>query len=329
MVKAGGRTRPVQQLPEPSRFWIAYSPRTWRCSSELWTDLAALSLNGMQKPAADQAIPEIAAEALDDLLYLPPVDDSLAPSRDQWAASWVESGTSVLIQLRIDQRCKVEGANVIYDLLGPLLDRETERFLTLPEGSAAVWPLIPGTTDRPGRWDDGLALLAKAGVSTVQPVSVTLTPVQRRRLAEGRDESVFDALFHRSGDGFTERDFASYAAEHGLQVFIDRPPVGHVAKTLSNRELASKLALAGEIWLRLDRSMAAGQALFRAARGADTTPFDLRALVQEDNLKVIDWLNGHGRQIIEEWVRSGASSMIEELFTEYCGDSPAKIPEEE
>lgn len=319
MVKAGGRTRPVQQLPEPSRFWIAYSPRTWRCTSELWTNLASLGLSGMQKPAIDHGIPEIAAEALDDVLYLPPVDNALATERDRNAASWVESGTSVLVQLQIDQRCPVEGTTQVYDLLHPLLQRETEKFLTLPEGSIAVWPLIPGITDRPGRWDDGLSLLAKAGVRCVQPVLVSLTPVQRRKLAEGRDESVFDALFHRAGEGFSERDFASYAAEHDLQVFMDRPPVGTVAKLRFNREIASKLALAGELWLRLERSMASGQALFRAARGADSTTYDLRALVQEENLKVLDWLNSSGRQMVEEWIRDGSSTLLDELFNEYCG----------
>ncbi len=321
-VKAGGRTRPVQQLPEPSRFWIAYSPRTWRCCSFLWTDIARLDLGGMQKPSSEQGIPEVAGEALDDLFYLPPVDPRLAEERDRLAASWVESGTGVLVQLRMHEVCKVQGAVKVFDLLEPLLTSETEDLLSLPKDSFAVWPLIPGISDHPGRWEDGLPLLASAGVRCVQPVSLDLSPVQRRRLAEGRDESVFDALFHGSKEGGTEQDFADYAHRHGLKVFIDRPLVGAAVRVRSNREIAAKLALAGELWLRMEKSVAVGQAFFRAARGAETTPLDLAALVREDNLRVISWLNDASRDLVKEWVTHGTTEKVDALMAEYVGDVP-------
>ncbi len=320
MVKAGGRTRPVQQLPEPSRFWIAYSPRTWRCCSFLWTDVARLDLGGMQKPTSGHGIPEVAGEALDDLFYLPPVDSELSAERDRMAASWVESGTGVLVQLRIGEVCKVDGAVKVFDLLEPLLSSETEDLLSLPEGSVAVWPLIPGISDHPGRWEDGLPLLASAGVGCVQPVALDLSPVQRRRLAEGRHESVFDALFHGSKEGGTEKDFARYAHRHQLKVFMERPLVGAAARVRSNREIAAKLALAGELWLRMEKSVAAGQAYFRAARGAETTSLDLAALVREDNLKVINWLNDASRELVEEWVQHGTLGQLDTLMAEYVGD---------
>ena len=322
-VKAGGRTRPVQQLPEPSRFWIAYSPRTWRCSSFLWTDIARLDLGGMQKPTSGHGIPEMAGESLDDLFYLPPVDSELTAERDRMAANWVESGTGVLVQLRIGEICKVDGVVKVFDLLEPLLSSETENLLSLPEGSVAVWPLIPGISDHPGRWEDGLPLLASAGVGCVQPVALDLSPVQRRRLAEGRDESVFDALFHGSKEGGTEKDFARYAHRHGLKVFMDRPLVGAAARVRSNREIAAKLALAGELWLRMEKSVAVGQAYFRAARGAETTSLDLAALVREDNLKVINWLNDASRELVEEWVHNGTLERVDSLMAEYVDDPTA------
>lgn len=315
--KAGGRARPVRQLPEASRFWIAYSPRTWRCSSTLWTDIARLDLGGMQKPLLSSGIPEMAAEGLDDLLYVPPVDPTLAEERDRLAAGWVESGTPVLAQLKIGESCAVQGAHLVYDLLDPLLSSETEEFLSLPEGSMAVWPLIPGISDHPGRWEDGLPLLAHAGVRCVQPVALDLSPVQRRRLAEGRDDSVFDALFHSSDEGGGERDFARYAHQHGLSVFMERPEVGIAPRQKSNREIAGLLALAGELWLRQEKSISVGQAFFRAARGAETFPHDLVALVREDNLKVINWLNDTSRELVESWVQSGRSELLETLMSDY------------
>ena len=321
-VKAGGRTRPVQQLPEPSRFWIAYSPRTWRCCSSLWTDIARQDIGGMQKPSIDHGIPEMAGEGLDDLFYLPPVDEELAAERDRLAVSWAETGTAILVQQRIGEQCNVDGVenvHVVYDLLEPLLSGETELLLSLPKGALAVWPLIPGLSDNLGRWEDGLPLLAHAGVRCVQPTALDLSPVQRRKLAEGRDDSVFDALFHGSRDVGTEQDFAYYAHRHGLDVFMERPPVGIAPKQRSNRAIAAKLALAGELWLRLEKSMAVGQGFFRAARGAETSPHDLAAIVREDNLKVIDWLSDPSRDLVERWVKHESQEAIDALMAEYVG----------
>lgn len=317
----GGRTQPVQQIPEPSRFWIAYSPRTWRCAGGLWTDLARLDLGGAQKSSAGQGIPELAGDELDDLMYVPPVTDELASARDAIALSWAESGSAVLVQLELDQRCNVQGVHPIHDLLEPLLNQETERFLSLPSGAVTVWPLIPGISDHPRGWEEGLSLLAQAGVECVQPVALQLTAIQRRKLAEGRDDAVFDALFHRAGEGLGEREFAVFAHRQGLKVFMDRPPAGLTPRTQSNREIAAALAMAGELWLRLNRSVALGQALFRAARGAESTPYDLRALVHEDNLKVLSWLGDAGRKLVHEHVLLGASSLLTELRAEYLGEA--------
>ncbi|MCG8461050.1 MAG: hypothetical protein MI919_32600 [Holophagales bacterium] len=184
--------------------------------------------------------------------------------------------------------------------------------------------MIPGLTDELELWDDGLELLALRGVACVQPLILELTPVQRRRLAEGRDEQVFDALFHGRLDSRVERGFSGRAYGHGLQLFAERPHAGGVGlRKRSNRAIAAQLTLAGELWLRLDRSTTVGQGLLRAARGAESTHHDLAAIAREGNLDVIDWLTVLARELVEEWVESGAASLVAELRNEYLRVRPS------
>ena len=75
------RTRAIRQIPEPGRFWIAHAPRTWRCAGGLWTDLATSQLGGLRS-RSETAIPQLDADEVDDLLYLPPVSPGLRAERD-------------------------------------------------------------------------------------------------------------------------------------------------------------------------------------------------------------------------------------------------------
>ena len=215
---------------------------------------------------------------------------------------------------------------VIYDLLGVLLEGDVDRLSELPHGSLAVWPLIGGLTDRPDVWDEGCMLLKIAGVKCVQAMVVDLSASMRRKLAEGRDDDVFDALFH--GDPPSEQLFATYGERYGLEPFIERPHTGISPRQVRNRRIAADLALAGEIWLRLGKSVGIGQALFRAARGAEKTHHDLAALVKEENLTVMDWLDAHSLRFVEEIVQAGHSTLLHELIEEYLGRR-GRIPEPE
>lgn len=328
------RTYALRRLPEPSTFWIACSPRSWRCGGGLWTDLANGRLGGFQqtsqkatshkatsqkamshKAMSQKTLPLFDAADLDDLLVLPPVPEELARDRDHLAMRWIEAGTPVLLQLRPGELCEVGQAHPIYDLLEPLLDDQLHRFTDLPAGSTAVWPLISGLTDDSDVWDEGLELLQAAGVKCVQPLTLELQPRERRRLAEGRDDDVFDALFHDPPP--SERSFACSADRHGLAVFMRRPRSGGIPRVENNRRIAADLALAGELWLRLGRSVASGQALFRAARGAENTDKDLVALAREENLMVMTWLDAKTLEVTEEIIREGTSVLLQELMDEY------------
>jgi len=96
-----------------------------------------------------------------------------------------------------------------------------------------------------------------------------------------------------------------------------RPATGFSPRRSGNRRLAAGLALAGELWLRLERPESRGQALLRAARGADRAAYDLTALVREGNLAVMDWIDDLGVEILGELVETGRSALLEALLEDY------------
>lgn len=314
-----GQSRPVQQLPEPARFWIAYAPRNWRSAAGIWTDLANARVAGLHGVHGAH-MPELDASELDDLFYLPPVVPELARQRDELAVALIELEVPVLVELLPGESTRAVGAYVVYDLLDTLLEGEFERLVELPRGAVVAWPLIAGLTDRVDVWDEACVLLKEARVNCVQAVEVELSPALRRRLAEDRDDEIFDALFH--GEVATEQQFAAYAERFGFEPFMMRPLTGHSPRQIRNRRIAADLALAGEVWLRLAKPPSVGHALFRAARGAEHTHHDLAALVRDNNLTVMDWLDAQSVEVVEEIVRKGRSQLLTRLMEEYLGRRP-------
>ncbi len=310
------RTLPVRQLPEPGRFWIGMAPRSWRGCGGLWTYLAAARL-GVGEAGPGQIIPEIKAEGRDELFYIPPVAPRLVAERHRLVERLSASGTPVLLQLLPGEAALTGPATLVYDLLIPLLEGRLEALTELPAGSGAVWPLIAGLTDQPELGQEGCELLAAAGVGFVQPLTLELTPILRRRLAEGQSDRVYDALFH--GPPPAERALARVAASHGLETFMPRPDTGQSQRQTANRKIAAELSLIAELWSRLERPLGRGQAIFRAARGAETTRYDLAAVAREENLEVLDWLDAELAELVDEIVHRGKSEIQAELLDEYLG----------
>jgi hypothetical protein len=320
---AAGVEKPAVQTPEPGRFWVRYVPKGWEAPDRPWVHLGAGTLGewsraGKGKTADLAALAEI---ALDDVLYIPPVPARRAAARDELAQTRLVAGTPVLVHLLPGDETTVpavSGAAFVIDLLAALLDRDLGTLRRLPAGSAAVWPLLPGLTDDPALWELGCRDLAAAGVRIVQALSPTLSPADRRRLAErwggDREEETFDALFHREPP--SERTFARVAHRHGLAPFLPRPLPRPPVHRAGNRSLAGALALAGELWLRLGRPVEPGQALFRAARWVDDTHYDVEALAREGNLGILP-LDPESRGIIREIVEEGESEMVERLLEDY------------
>jgi hypothetical protein len=209
----------------------------------------------------------------------------------------------------------VAGGKIVYDLLPALVAGDLSPLGELPAGSVVIWPLIAGLTDQPAMVEAGLDRLAAVGVGYVRGLALVLQPAIRRRLAELGGEAVFDRLFH--GPPPAERLFAIQAAAVGLKPFMERPLPSDPPALAHNRWLAGELAIIGELWLRIERSEARGQAFFRAARLIDETNRDIQVLCSEGNLGVIPWLDDPSREVIEELVAAGRSSLREELEAEY------------
>ena len=308
----------IRRFPEPARFWVGFSPRIWPVAAGPWTDPGGNRLSGLSKrrEGLPAEIPRLDAAALEETLYLPPIAADFATERDRWAAELIESETPVRLGLVPGELGRVAGAAPLYDLLPTLLASDLEGLAQLPRGSDAVWPLIPELTDRREMWEQGCSLLAASGVRTVQPLAVDLSPEDRRLLAELGDETAFDALFH--GRVSSERDFSRCAASYGLAFFVERQAAPMLtSRRARNRHIATSLARAGELWLRLGRTVSGGQGLIRAARGAESSRFDLIALTSEDNLAVLDWLDARSRALVCEVINRDRSSLLDELEAEY------------
>ena len=269
--------------------------------------------------AAPPRLDRLAEPPLDDVLYLPPVPERLAGERDALAARALAAGTPVLVQLLPGDPTALPpaaGAVLVVDLLAALLAADLDALAMPPPGTAAAaWPLLPGITDLPELWERGCERLAAAGLERLQAMVPALGPGDRRRLAQGLDESAFAALFHRQPPA--ERELARVAHRHGLAPFLPRPLPRPPLPRAPNRRIAGLLALAAELWQRLGRPVEQAQALFRAARWLDATAYDVEALRREGNLAVVTALDPLARSLVAEAAGGGDPALLAELMAEY------------
>ncbi len=283
-------------------------------------DEGAVPVGGEGTPA----VFELAAGAVDDVLYLPAVSPSFASAREALVGEALAAGAPVVLQVLAGDELPLRGSKtgvrtaellVVIDLLDPLLRGDLPALERAPAGAAAAWPLVAGLTDDRALWADGCARLAAAGVQHAQALAVLLSPQDRRWLAERRPAASFDALFHRQPPA--ERAFDQVAQRHGLAPFPPRPLPRAPRVLRSNRRLAGTLATAAELWLRLGRPVGQGEALYRAARFADRSEHDLEALAREGNLGLLEWLDPLGQTVVKEIAGAGSSGLLAELRSEY------------
>ncbi len=313
MTTQDGRRRLVAQLPEPARLWITHAPRGWAAAEQPFVHLGSGRLT---RPRGEAEWQPVVAASCDGVVYVPPVSAELGPRREALVEQLVSAATQTLVQVHPGEVCEVRGAWMVYDLLPCLLAGDLGPLSELPQGCDVVWPLIAGVTDEVDGWQDGCRRLAACGVRTVQALAAEVLPVDRQWLVEDRTDEVFDRLFH--GPEPSERAFAHIASEHGLAPFVARPAIGE-GRTQRNHALGAALALAGELWLRMGRRESMGQALLRAARGADTAAYDLAALAEDGNLGVLDWLDEASQSVVTDVLANGASALVGSLIEAYLG----------
>ena len=269
----------------------------------------------MESVGEDNPDEEMPHTVLDDVAYLPPVAKAHAEFRRDLATQLVAAGSPVLVQSLPGNGLEISGVAETYDVLNAVATGELAKLDSVTRGSAVIWPLVAGYTDRPEVWDEGLDRLSQAGVVVVQGVTADLSPQEKRRLVEVAGDRGFDHLFH--GSLPSERNFSAAVKRAGMVPFLDRPlPVAPIRLSV-NRQLAGILASIGELWLRLGKAESRGQAFYRAARWVDREKYDLKTLASEDNLGVVSWLDDDSRQVIQESALQGESRLLAELKNEY------------
>lgn len=309
----------AEQTPDPNHCWVRFAPRSWPGADELWLDLFSRGL-GRRGRAGVNLDSDLVSGSHDDVVYLPPVDESHEDSLRRAIEALVAADIPLLVQVLPRNQPVSPGSEYVFDLLQAIATLKLEDLRELPQGSSAVWPLVGGYTDDPALWNEVLASLAEGGVSRVQGVSADLSPADRRRIVEVAGERGFDKLFH--GPPPAERDFAVVVNRFGMEPFLSRPLPQGPTRLRGNRRLAEELSLIGELWLRLGRSESRGQAFYRAARLIDREAHDLTALAREGNLGVVTWLDAGSRQLVDEIVATGSASLLTELRNEYL-ESPS------
>lgn len=310
----------VRQIPEPGNLWIRFAPRNWPSPQKPWIDLATRTLGAVSDSVAT-SLPDLGAEPLDDVLYLPPVSATLAPSRDIAAETRAKQGTPVFVQVfgtGPEPLMETEGVEIVWDLTSVVVS-EGPQALSVPRGRGAMFPLLPGISDSEEIWRTAAGRLSDAGTAWVFLVAPRLTPADRRRLAR-EDEERFEAIFHRDVPAETlERVAAQVFAGAGLEVRPPRPLPRPPISLRENRRLAGILAEFADLWARLDRSEEIGASLFRAARWVDATRVDIAALAREGNLSVLSHLGGTAIDVLSEAIVSTVPDRLGELSREYLG----------
>jgi hypothetical protein len=286
------------QRPDPRHFWIAWRPEERALAGEpRWRmDLAAARLvrdRGRLEPWR----PEPGA-GVDDAVYVPPTKDAATVVEEVRAM-----GAPVVVQVFPGEAAPTAPGEilVVVDLTEAALADGSTSVGELPSGAFAAWPLLPGPGADRERFAAVCAELARRGARGVRALALELSGDDRRALA-ARREDAFDAVFHRPPfDEETERACAEIAARAGLATTPPRPlPVRPAnRRLLANRRVAEALARAAESARRAGEPEMSVEALRRAQRLAEATPYDLGALARDGNLALLDWLDENGRAAAE------------------------------
>lgn len=306
------------QFPEPLRCWIVHAPKRWPGPQGWWLDLAR---ERIVKPGrGGTGPPDVPTDAplrLGDVTYLPPVDIAHIWWRRELRDRLAESGACPVVQFLPGEEIDAGGGVPVVDLTGALLPPKLAVLGTVPTGVHCCWPLIPGLTSDESLCRRGLEKLAAAGAAGVHAVVPELSSVSRRKLGDLTDRRGYQELFH--GALPEVRLFARWAHEVGLSAFLERPACGRTGRALSNRNVATRLYLLGELISRTSGSMDESLSFYRAGRWADREVVDIEELVRSGNLGLVPEAAGEVKREIELVVRGETSARLKKLELDYLG----------
>lgn len=311
---SGDESSPVRLRahdPEPQSFWLDGSPRISGPPSRVWLDLRSGDLGG------DVAVAGKLPREEPRTLYLPPLEPDAEEAVDA-LARWAEENEILLLEQviaggapRLESGAGVER---IYDLSEALL-LDVALIDTLPPSSAAVWPLIGGLTDGQELLEQGVERLAGAGVHTVVPRPVELSPASRRRLTEMVGEASFGKLFH--GAPPDERLLSRSLFRAGMEFLPKRLLPAHADPFPLN--LAAELSLVAEVLPRVGESPARAQEFYVAARWVERTHHDLEAMVRDGNIGIVPVLDDEMQEVATELLHGAErSTLLGRLVARYA-----------
>lgn len=310
------------QFAEPLRCWITQAPTRWPGPEGWWLDLAREELAGRSLRAAEPAMLPVSGADLshiDDVAYLPPAVGVANWWRLEVRELLEKRGLEPIDQVLVGEPVEAGAGVSVVDLTPALLPARLDGLEAVPAGVHCCWPLIAGLTDRQEIWGRALALLAQAGVVSVQPVVPSLSPSQKRKLGDLTDRRGYQELFHGAAPDI--RAFARAVSEHGLQCFLRRPRCGRAGRALENRRIAERLYLVAELLQRTGGSVDESLSFYRAARWVDEQSLDVTDLVRTGNLAVVPWLTTGCRCELENFVADQQSDFFDALQAEFQGES--------
>lgn len=304
--------------PEPARCWIRHLPKRWPAPERPVVDPAERRIAW---PGGDGAVPlpRPPAGPRLDVVFVPVVPRARRAERERWILDLERGGGAALVAVELDEAAEPAATGTrLVDLLEPLLTGAPPAALDLlPPEVSALFPLLPGLSGDVESWRPWLAALGRAGRRAVVGLAPELTPPDRRQLAERAGDERFEAIFH--GEAPSEQEFARAASAAGLEPWLARPHIDLAPRRARNREIATLLAEAGDLLVRLGSGEAEGAALLAAARHLEATPLDVAALAREGNLAVLSWLSTAARELVEAQVAQGRVERLEELRAAWRG----------
>jgi hypothetical protein len=313
--------------PLPSRLWIRWALRRPPRAAAPYVDLGSRRLVWEGEDESREL--SAAAPPEPELTLLPPAAAASRGARDELAATLLRHGVPILVQEIAgdsDSTAPEElfrgseaplAATRALDLLALMLAGAAglARLAALSRPPGRLWvvvPLLPGIVATGEDLDDWLEELTRLHPDAVVGVAPALEPLDRRRLVDHVGAERFDAIFH--GRARAESELARAASAFGLPALPERPPLpGMAPRAARNRELATLLAEAGDLEIRVGDSEVEGSALLAAARHLERTSFDVAGLAREGNLAPLEWLAPAARRMIEAAARGEAQRALEPL----------------